>query len=81
MMREKTFQAAQAQAAWVTSSQLAQELFTQCPQAFTQNLKSLLYFTHHQRVAEALRAAGATRVELIPALDIDTLNRYAEQNR
>jgi len=30
--------------------------------------------------AEAL-AAGATRVELIPALDIDILNRYAEQNR
>ena len=48
---------------------------------FTQKLQSLLYFTHHQRVAEALRAAGATRVELIPALDIDILNRYAEQNR
>ena len=55
--------------------------FAAAPPPFTQKLQSLLYFTHHQRVAEALRAAGATRVELIPALDIDTLNRYAEQNR
>ena len=75
------FAAAPPDAAWITSAESVRLLFAAAPPPFTQKLQSLLYFTHHQRVAEALRAAGATRVELIPALDIDTLNRYAEQNR
>ena len=75
------FSAAPPDAAWITSAQSVRLLFAAASPPFTQKLQSLLYFTHHQRVAEALRAAGATRVELIPALDIDTLNRYAEQNR
>ena len=73
--------AAQPAAVWITSAEQVRLLFAAAPASLTQQLQSLLYFTHHQRVAEALRAAGATRVELIPALDIDTLNRYAEQNR
>lgn len=75
------FAAAPPDAAWITSAESVRLLFAAAPPPFTQKLQSLLYFTHHQRVAEALRAAGATRVELIPALDIDTLNRYTEQNR
>ncbi len=75
------FAAAPPDAAWITSAESVRLLFAVAPPPFTQKLQSLLYFTHHQRVAEALRAAGATRVELIPALDIDILNRYAEQNR
>ena len=75
------FAAAPPDAAWITSAESVRLLFAAAPPPFTQKLQSLLYFTHHQRVAEALRAAGATRVELIPALDIDILNRYAEQNR
>ena len=75
----QTFQAAQAQAAWVTSSQLAQELFTQCPQAFTQNLKSLLYFTQHTRIAQALTALGASHVYTVARLS-DALHHFSSRS-
>ena len=75
----QTFQAAQAQAAWVTSSQLAQELFTQCPQAFTQNLKSLLYFTQHMRIAQTLTALGASHVHTVARLS-DALHHFSSRS-
>lgn len=56
------------QAAWVTSSEMAQQLFIQAPQACTQKLKSLLYFTHHARIVATLRQCGATHVHLFPHL-------------
>ena len=73
------FQAAQAQAAWVTSSQLAQELFTQCPQAFRQNLKSLLYFTQHTRIAQTLTALGASHVHTVARLS-DALHHFSSRS-
>lgn len=75
----QTFQAAQAQAAWVTSSQLAQELFTQCPQAFRQNLKSLLYFTQHTRIAQTLTALGASHVHTVARLS-DALHHFSSRS-
>lgn len=58
-----SFQAAQPQAAWITSSELVDLLFfTQANVSLTQNLKSLIYFTHHQRIVERLRQYHATQV-------------------
>ena len=74
-----TFQAAQPQAAWITTAQLAQELFTQCPQAFRQNLKSLLYFTQHPRIAQTLTALGATHVHTIAHLS-DALHYFSSRS-
>ena len=74
-----TFQAAQPQAAWITTAQLAQELFTQCPQAFRQNLKSLLYFTQHTRIAQTLTALGATHVHTIAHLS-DALHYFSSRS-
>lgn len=70
------FQAAQACAAWVTSSQLAQLLFTQSPTSLTQQLQSLLYFTHHERIRATLLACGAQNVFLVQDLQqaLDLLN-------
>ena len=73
------FQAAQAQAAWITTVQLAQELFTQCPQAFRQNLKSLLYFTQHTRIAQTLTALGATHVHTVARLS-DALHYFSSRS-
>ena len=52
------------QAAWVTSSQMAQALFSQAPPSYTQMLQSLLYFTHHTRIADALAQNGATQIRV-----------------
>ena len=73
------FQAAQPQAAWITTAQLAQELFTQCPQAFRQNLKSLLYFTQHTRIAQTLTALGATHVHSVAQLS-DALHYFSSRS-
>ena len=43
-----------------------------------QNLKNLLYFTHHERIAAALRAAGAENIRLVARLDMHTLQRATE---
>lgn len=56
-------------AAYVTSAELVQALFAQAPQEYAQFLRNLLYFTHHPRIAEALRRAGAERVEIVRRLD------------
>ena len=73
------FQAAQPQAAWITTAQLAQELFTQCPQAFRQNLKSLLYFTQHTRIAQTLTALGAQHVHSVAHLS-DALHHFSSRS-
>ena len=56
------------QAAWVTSSEMARALFTQAPSACTQKLKSLLYLTHHERIARTLQQYGAAKVSVYPNL-------------
>ena len=73
------FQAAQPQAAWITTAQLAQETFTQCPQAFRQNLKSLLYFTQHTRIAQTLTALGASHVHTVARLS-DALHHFSSRS-
>ncbi|MDO4433382.1 MAG: uroporphyrinogen-III synthase [Alysiella sp.] len=62
------FQAAQAQAAWLTSVQQAYALFEQVPQTMAQKLQSLLYFTHHTRIAQVLFELGALNVHVVPDL-------------
>lgn len=55
----------QPQAVWITSSEMVDLLFQQVQEvlpSFTQNLKSLIYFTHHQRIVERLRQYHATQV-------------------
>ena len=68
------FEASQPRFAWITSSEMAIQLFEQCPLHIAQELQSLLYFTHHERIAATLRLLGATHVKivnnLIDALDI-----------
>ena len=66
------------QAVYVTSSEIARELFTQVPPELAQCLKTLLYFTHHERIAAALRAAGAENIRLVARLDMQTLQRETE---
>ena len=56
------------QAAWVTSSEMARVLFTQAPSACRQKLKSLLYLTHHERIARTLQQYGAAKVSVYPNL-------------
>lgn len=63
------FQAALPDAAWVTSSEIAQQLFAQAPLPISQKLKSLLYFTHHARIANTLHQLGASRIRVISQLD------------
>lgn len=62
------FQAALPDAVWVTSSELAAELFRQAPPALAQILQSLLYFTQHKRIAENLRTHGANRIHVVAQL-------------
>ena len=55
-------------AAYVTSGELAREFFHQIPPQFSRFFKSLLYFTHHPRIADALRIVGAKHVETVTSL-------------
>lgn len=71
--------AAKPDAAWVASGEAVCGLFAGAPPPFRQMLQSLLYFTHHKRVAEALYSADAQHIAVIESLDADTLNRYTEQ--
>lgn len=59
------FQSSYPQAAWVTSRQLAEELFHQVPLELAQTLQSLLYFTHHERIALALKQLGAKHIRMV----------------
>lgn len=66
-------------AVWIGSAESVAILFAQMPAGLVQKAKSLLYFTHHPRIAAALRQRGAGRVKLIERFDVPTLNRYTEQ--
>ena len=57
-------------AAYVTSGELAREFFHQIPPQFSQFFESLLYFTHHPRIADALRIVGAKHVETVTSLSV-----------
>ncbi|ULJ68415.1 uroporphyrinogen-III synthase [Wielerella bovis] len=73
-----SFQAAIPDAAWVTSSEMARELFVQVPPQISQKLKSLIYFTHHTRIADTLYALGAQKIYVIRQLsDMFTLFQAA----
>ncbi|QMT32901.1 uroporphyrinogen-III synthase [Conchiformibius steedae DSM 2580] len=57
------FQTLPSPCVWVTSAQAAHMLFAQTPPPLMQKLKSLLYLTHHPRIAAALQAQGITRIQ------------------
>ena len=52
-------------AVWITSSELVRRLFACAPPNLAQPLQSLLYFTHHPRIADTLRQQGAYRIRLL----------------
>lgn len=62
------FQTLSPQYVWVTSAQVAQMLFAQTPAPLMQKLKSLLYLTHHPRIAAALQAQGVARTQVVADL-------------
>ena len=66
-------------AAYVASGELVQALFRQVPSQFSPFFKSLLYFTHHPRIADTLRLVGAERVRVIPQFDAAVLNEAANE--
>ena len=61
-------------AAYVTSGELAREFFHQIPPQFSRFFESLLYFTHHPRIADALRIVGAKHVETVTSLSAALLS-------
>ena len=65
----QNFQAENITAAYITSTELVQSLFAQIPPQFSRFFKSLLYFTHHPRIAEALKREGVRAVETVPSLE------------
>lgn len=65
----QNFQAENITAAYITSTELVQSLFAQVPPQFSRFFKSLLYFTHHPRIAEALKREGVRSVETVPSLE------------
>lgn len=65
----QNFQAENITAAYITSTELVQSLFAQVPPQFSRFFKSLLYFTHHPRIAEALKREGVQSVETVPSLE------------
>lgn len=65
----QNFQAKNITAAYITSTELVQSLFAQVPPQFSRFFKSLLYFTHHPRIAEALKREGVRSVETVPSLE------------
>lgn len=65
----QNFQSKNITAAYITSTELVQSLFAQVPPQFSRFFKSLLYFTHHPRIAEALKREGVWSVETVPSLE------------
>ena len=65
----QNFQAKNITAAYITSTELVQSLFVQVPPQFSRFFKSLLYFTHHPRIAEALKREGVRSVKTVPSLE------------
>lgn len=64
--------------AWITSIQMVNILFQQVPITLTQTLKSLIYFTHHKRIANALTERGVGQVRLVKNLT-EALQKYSAQ--
>ena len=65
----QNFQSENITAAYITSTELVQSLFAQVPPQFSRFFKSLLYFTHHPRIAEALKREGVRSVETVHSLE------------
>lgn len=65
----QNFQAENITAAYITSTELVQSLFAQVPPQFSRFFKSLLYFTHHPRIAEVLKREGVQSVKTVPSLE------------
>ena len=65
----QNFQAKNITAAYITSTELVQSLFAQVPPQFSRFFKSLLYFTHHPRIAETLKREGVRSVKTVPSLE------------
>lgn len=66
------------QAAYITSAEAARALFELAPPKLAQPLRTLLYLTHHPRIAETLRTMGVQRIEIVRKLDMQTLTRCTE---
>ena len=64
----QSFKTEDIAAAYVTSGEIAREFFHQIPPQFSRFFESLLYFTHHPRIADALRIVGAKHVETVTSL-------------
>lgn len=77
----QNFQTESVKAAYIASAELAAALFAQVPQPLAQFFKTLLYLTHHERVAAALRQAGAENIRVVAALDADTLARIPTEQK
>ncbi len=65
--------------AWITSAQMVDILFKQAPMILTQTLKSLIYFTHHERIAAALEAHGVGQVRVVKNLS-EALDKYSAES-
>lgn len=64
--------------AWITSTQMVDILFHQVPMTLTQTLKSLIYFTHHERIANALAHHGVQQIRIVKTLP-EALAKYNAQ--
>lgn len=64
--------------AWITSVQMVEILFKQVPMILTQTLKSLIYFTHHERIAHALAHHGVGQIRVVKHL-AEGLEKYSSQ--
>lgn len=60
-------------AAYITSAGQVSALFQQIPPQFARFFKTLLYLTHHPRVARALSEAGAQQIKVVAKLDAAAL--------
>lgn len=73
----KSFPFKNTKAAYIVSAEFAKAFFAQVPPQLAQYFKTLLYLTHHERVAEALRRAGAQNIRVVAALDAAALAHIA----
>lgn len=73
----QTFEQQPVRAAYITSSEITKALFDNAPAELAQKLETLLYLTHHARIAATLRRCGARDVRVIPQFDVQTLEAIA----
>ncbi|WP_274572705.1 uroporphyrinogen-III synthase [Neisseria leonii] len=72
------FQTADVRAVWITSREMVRLFFDRAPPEMMQTLQSLIYFTHHPRIAADLRAAGVRQIETAGMPDAVILNPDTE---